>query len=68
MKRMQPFDFSEIKSRWSALSDGRLQEYEGAIPPEWAAARADIDAALKLIAEARDNIDACIGELGRILA
>lgn len=63
-----PFDFSEIKSRWSALSDGRLQEYEGAIPPEWAAARADIDAALKLIAEARDNIDACIGELGRILA
>ena len=63
-----PFDFSEIKSRWSALSDGRLQEYEGAIPPEWAAARADIDVALKLIAEARDNIDACIGELGRILA
>jgi hypothetical protein len=43
-------------------------EYEGAIPPEWAAASADVDAALKLIADARDNIDACIGELGRILA
>lgn len=63
-----PFDFNEIKSRWTALSDARLQEYDRAIPPEWAAARADIDAALKLIAEARDNIDACIGELGRILA
>jgi hypothetical protein len=63
-----PFDFSEIKSRWSALSDARLQEYEEAIPPEWAAAHSDIDAALTLIAEARDNIDACIGELGRILA
>jgi len=50
------------------LSGARLQEYEGANPPEWAAAHAGIDAALKLIAEARDNIDACIVELGRILA
>lgn len=63
-----PIDFAPIKSRWTALSDARLQEYEGSIPPEWAAARADIDAALKLIADARDNIDACIRELERILA
>ncbi len=63
-----PIDFGPIKSRWAALSDARLREYEGAIPPEWAAARNDIDAALKLIADARDNIDACIGELGRILS
>jgi hypothetical protein len=63
-----PIDFAPIKSRWTALSDARLQEYEESIPPEWAAARADIDAALKLIADARDNIDACIRELGRILA
>ena len=61
-------DFSPIKSRWTALSDARLQEYHQTIPPEWAAARPDIDKALKLIADARDNIDACIGELGRILA
>ena len=33
-----------------------------------AAARADMDAALKLIADARDNIEACIRELGRILS
>jgi hypothetical protein len=63
-----PTDFAPIKSRWAALSDARLQEYERSIPPEWAAARPDIDAALKLIAEARDNIDACIRELRRILA
>jgi len=63
-----PIDFAPIKSRWTALSDARLQEYEEAVPPDWAAARADIDAALKLIADARDNIDACIRELGRILA
>ena len=60
-------DFAPIKSRWTALSDALLRGYEGAIPPEWAAARADIDAALKLIADAQDNIDACIRELGRIL-
>lgn len=60
-------DFEPIKSRWTALSDARLQEYEGAIPKEWAAARVDMDAALKLITDARDNIDACIGELRRIL-
>ena len=63
-----PLDFGPIKSRWAALSDARLREYEGVIPPEWAAARADMDAALKLIADARDTIDACIGELGRILS
>jgi hypothetical protein len=63
-----PIDFAPIKSRWAALSDARLQEYKGAIPLEWAAARDDVDAALKLIADARDNIDACIRELGRIMA
>ena len=63
-----PIDFTSIKSRWNGLSDGRLQEYGRAIPPEWAAAQADIDAALKLIADARDNIDGCITELGRVLA
>ena len=52
-----PIDFTPIKSRWTALSEARLQEYEAAIPLEWAAAHADIDAALKLIADARDNID-----------
>jgi hypothetical protein len=60
-------DFAPIKSRWTALSDARLQEYEEAIPQEWSAAHVDIGAALKLIADARDNIDACIGELRRIL-
>ena len=62
-----PLDFVSIKSRWAALSDARLKEYEGAIPSEWEGAQADIDAALKLVADARDNIDGCIRELGRIL-
>jgi hypothetical protein len=63
-----PIDFEPIRSPWTALSDASLREYDRAVPPAWAAARPDVDAALKLIADARDNIDACIGELGRILA
>lgn len=63
-----PIDFEPIKSRWTALSDMRLREYEEAIPQEWADAHSDVDAALNLIADARDNIDACIAELVRILS
>jgi hypothetical protein len=63
-----PIDIALIKSRWDGLSDARLREYGKAIPPEWAAAHTDVDAALKLIADARDNIDGCLKELGRILA
>ena len=61
-------DFEPVRPRWIALSDARLEEYAGSVPPEWAAARDDIDAALKLIADARDNVDACIAELGRVLS
>lgn len=61
-------DFGPIRNRWNSLSDTRLQEYEATIPQEWAAAKLDMAAAVKLIADARDNIDACIGELERILS
>ena len=50
------------------MSDTRLQEYEATIPQEWAAAHPAMAAALKLIADARDNVDACIEELERILS
>ena len=62
-----PIDFAVIKSRWTTLSDAHLKAYKAVIPSEWASAQADIDAALKLIADARDNIDDCIRELERIL-
>ena len=61
-------DFGTTRDRWRDLSDTRLNEYKASIPPEWAEACPDIDAALKLIADARNNIGACIGELERILS
>ena len=61
-------DFEPIRNRWIGLSNTCLQEYGSAGPTEWATDQDGIDAALELIADARNNIDACIGELERILS
>lgn len=61
-------DFGPLMASWAGLSDARLREYKAAVPPEWADAREDVDAALLLIVDARDNIDGCIKELERILS
>lgn len=61
-------DWGKIKTAWSALSDARLNEYVHAIPAEWATANADVQSAIKLIQDARDNIDGCLEEVRRILA
>lgn len=60
-------DFWGIRAKWAGLSDVRLQAYEQAVPPEWAAAAASVQAALKLIRDARDNIDGCTNEIKRVL-
>lgn len=64
----EALDFADARRRWATLSDGQLAEYAQAMPPEWRSAQADVDAALQLIKDARVNIDACITELGRVLA
>lgn len=61
-------DFGPTRDRWRGLSNTCLNEYKATIPREWAEARLDIDAALKLIANARESVDACIGKLERILS
>jgi hypothetical protein len=60
-------DFSDIRDRWKGLSDARLLTYENAIPTEWSAAMASVKASLKLIRDARENIDDCIKEIERVL-
>lgn len=68
LKRGGPVDFRPIRDRWNNLPNARLQEYERSIPPEWADAYQDMNAAFNLIGNAKDNIDGCIRELGRILS
>lgn len=61
-------DLAPIRQRWNAIADDRLIEYRAAVPPEWAHVAVDLDSALALIRDARDNIDACITEIRRVLA
>lgn len=60
-------DYAPIRQRWNAIADDRLTEYRASIPDEWAHVIADADSALTLIRDARNNIDACINEIQRVL-
>jgi hypothetical protein len=60
-------DFAPIRQRWNAIADARLVEYRAAVPAQWAHVATDLDSALALIRDARNNIDACLTEIRRIL-
>jgi hypothetical protein len=60
-------DFGPIRAAWVALSDLRIAEYGKALPSEWSGAANAVRAALTLIRDARDNIDACLAEVKRVL-
>jgi hypothetical protein len=63
----QAIDFEPIKTAWTALSDARITEYESMVPDEWVGAAGAVKTALTLIRDARDNIDACLAEVKRVL-
>lgn len=60
-------DYDSVKDRWVNLSDEVIAGYQTAVPDEWAGSEAAVHAALKLIRDARDNIDGCLNEVRRIL-
>lgn len=60
-------DFEPIRSAWAGLSDARILSYSSILPREWGAANNPVATALQLIKDARDNIDACIVEIERVL-
>jgi len=64
----RPIDLAAIRAAWAGLSDARIRAYEEALPPEWSGAAAAVASATKLIRDARDNIDACLTEVKRVLA
>jgi hypothetical protein len=61
-------DFGPIRAAWAGLLDSRITEYESVLPREWAGAAGAVKTALALIRDARDNIDACLAEVKRVLA
>lgn len=65
--RGRQVDFDAIRASWAGLSDAKLKDYEKALPLEWSGAAAVVASATKLISDARDNIDACLMEVKRVL-
>lgn len=60
-------DYRPIRAAWSGLSDAQISAYGKAVPTEWVGAMNSVASALQLIKDARDNIDACIAEIERVL-
>ncbi len=65
--RGRVIDFGAIRDTWQGLSDARISDYGSAVPVEWSTATNFVETALELIKNARDNIDACILEIQRVL-
>jgi hypothetical protein len=61
-------DYAQIREAWVSLSDNRIKAYEAEIPSEWGAAIPSVAKALDLVRVARDNIDACLEEVKRVLS
>ncbi|MGN6422455.1 MAG: HipA family kinase [Asticcacaulis sp.] len=61
-------DLQAIKAAWSALSDETIAGLADGLTGIWDNVNASVSDALTLIAGARDNIDGCITEIGRVLA
>ena len=65
--RKEALDFEGLKEAWEQITDSRLKQYKAEIPVEWASAKPAVASALNLIRDARDNIDACLTEIKRVL-
>jgi hypothetical protein len=60
-------NYGPIRTAWAGLLDAQISAYGNAVPAEWASATNSVASALQLIKDARDNIDACITEIERVL-
>ena len=54
-------------SHWRAISDVRLQAYDGALPQEWQEARNTIQQSLNFVRDVRNNIEVAMNEVQRSL-
>lgn len=61
-------DFAAIRNAWLDLSDNQIMDYERALPKEWCDAANAASIAIKLIKDGRDNIDAVLEVVKRVLS
>jgi hypothetical protein len=60
-------DFARLIGAWEAISDGRLNEYRAALPPEWNSAAGIAESALTFLGQLRDNVASAMQEVQRVL-
>lgn len=61
-------DFGPIRAAWTGLSDAHIADYERALPAEWTDVASAAASATKLIRDARNNIDAVLNEVKRVIS
>lgn len=61
-------NFDRLTGAWLAVTDERLTAYRAALPEAWDSANQHADKALRHIAEVRDNIEAALQEVRRVIA
>jgi len=61
-------NFERLAGAWRAVSDVRLAQYRAALPPEWNSAGPEADQALLHIGQVRDNMDAALQEVRRVIS
>jgi hypothetical protein len=66
--RGEQLDIALVRESWKKLTDSRIDGYAATVPVEWAQSAPDVSGAVALIKSARDQIDACLVEIQRVLA
>lgn len=60
--------FDRVRDLWSGLSDARFAQYDTILPTEWEECRPILAEAIRHLKQVRDNIEACLKELERVLS
>jgi hypothetical protein len=61
-------NFDRFAGAWLAVTDERLAAYRAALPDEWNSAGQHADQALLYIGQVRDNIEAALQEVRRVIS
>ncbi len=64
----QEVDFRRLEGAWDAISDGRLNEYLGALPQEWIEVDDAARKILDYIRDLREHLPDALGEIKRVLS
>jgi len=64
----KPVNFDRLAGAWLAVTDERLTAYRAALPDAWNSASQHADQALLYIGQVRDNIEAALQEVRRVIS